>query len=554
MTSDIWELSDRAVDELAALMPVDATFVGVSGHDHRWNDYSPDGLAANVAYFRELRDRVNRLSPTTDKWADRARRVALMVADLEEARESDEDKLRAVRILACPLDQIREVFDVMDSRTVEGRDAIIQRLAGVPNALQQFRSTLQEGMQRGLYAARRQAVAVITQSRTNGGPDSALRALIPALEEAGASERQLAAARPLAAGAAEAYTAMGEWLENEYLPGAPADDGVGPDRYRRAARYFLGVDFDPRESYEWGWSEVERIRSEMEAIAATIQPGAARREIIELLNTDPARRAGRREFVDIMQQRQLIALDELAGSHFDIPEPVKQIQTHLAPPGGFIGAYYVSPSEDFSRPGTVWFAVGENETIPVWDNVSTAYHEGFPGHHLQTGVQMSSTEHTSRLQRMWVWYSGAGEGWALYAERLMRELGYFEKPEYEFGMLASEMLRACRVVIDIGMHLGLPIPENQRFHPGEAWTFETAVEMLTDYAGQLDDYARSEVTRYLGWPGQAPSYKLGERLILELRDEVRARHGADFDLKRFHADVLLAGAVSLGLLREFVLE
>jgi uncharacterized protein (DUF885 family) len=285
-----------------------------------------------------------------------------------------------------------------------------------------------------------------------------------------------------------------------------------------------------------------------------IEPGATRREVVELLNTDPDRRASRDDFVRIMQQRQAIALGELDGSHFDVPDPIKVVDTKLAPPGTFIGAYYISPSEDFSRPGGVWFSVGDNETIPVWDKVSTAYHEGFPGHHLQTGVQMSLAERTSRLQRVWVWYSGSGEGWALYSETLMRELGYFEKPEYVFGMLASEMLRACRVAVDIGMHLGLPIPHNQPFHPGEAWSFDTAVEMLTDYAGQLPDYARSEVTRYLGWPGQAPAYKIGERVILDLRRERKAQLGADFDLKQFHADVLEAGPVGLDLLREFVTD
>jgi uncharacterized protein (DUF885 family) len=201
----------------------------------------------------------------------------------------------------------------------------------------------------------------------------------------------------------------------------------------------------------------------------------------------------------------------------------------------------------------VWFSIGDNEYVPLWENVTTAYHEGFPGHHLQVGIQLSRQEHSSRLQRIWIWKSGSGEGWALYSERLMRELGYFEKPEFEFGTLAASMMRACRVAIDIGSHLELPIPEGQPFHPGEPWTFATAVEMMEDYAGQLPDYAASEVTRYLGWPGQAPSYKIGERVILELREEIMRRRGPDFDLKQFHADVLEAGAVGLDLLREFVL-
>lgn len=407
-------------------------------------------------------------------------------------------------------------------------------------------------MDRSLYAARRQVRGVIDQCRTNAGAESALRSLVDAMRDDGASQAELAAAAAAVESAAASYGEIGEWLEREYLPNAVEQDGVGRDRYAAASAYFLGMEVDLEETYEWGWAEVERIREQMKGLSYSILPGASRREVVELLNSDPKRRADRDEFVRLMQERQEIALAELEGSHFDVPEQGKVVETKLAPPGSFIGAYYISPSEDFSRPGSVWFSVGENQTIPVWDNVSTAYHEGFPGHHLQTAVQMSLAETTSRLQRVWVWYSGAGEGWALYSERLMRELGYFEKPEYEFGMLASEILRACRVAIDIGMHLDLPIPEGQPFHPGERWTYEIATEMMRDYAGQLPDYADSEVTRYLGWPGQAPAYKIGERVILDLREERKRDLGAAFDLKQFHADVLEAGPVGLGLLQEFV--
>ncbi|MBT8164412.1 MAG: DUF885 domain-containing protein [Acidimicrobiia bacterium] len=549
---DIWQLSDTAVDEMAALYPVDATYVGVEGHDHRWTDYSPDGIEASIDYHRDFRRRIDALEADPDPWAERAARVGRMYTDLELGHQTHEDVYRQLRTLACPLYEVREVFDVMDTESAEGREAITARLSGVADALAGVRATLGVGIDRDLLAARRQVLGAIEQCRTNAGNDSALRALVGTMREHGATESELSAADAAAAAAAAAYGDIGDWLEESYLPGAPEADGVGRERYAAASNYFLGMEVDLEETYRWGWSEIKRIQADMEALAEQIQPGAGRREVVELLNTDPTRRASREEFVRFMQERQDVALRDLDGTHFDVPEAVKQVDTKLAPPGAFIGAYYIGPSEDFSRPGSVWFSVGENETIPVWDNVSTAYHEGFPGHHLQTGVQMSLAERTSRLQRVWIWYSGSGEGWALYSETLMRELGYFEKPEYVFGMLASEMLRACRVVVDIGMHVGLSIPEDQPFHSGEAWTFDTAVEMLTDYAGQLPDYAKGEVTRYLGWPGQAPAYKIGERVILELREEQKAQQGTAFDLKQFHADVLEAGPVGLDLLQEFV--
>ncbi|MDH3605863.1 MAG: DUF885 domain-containing protein [Acidimicrobiia bacterium] len=552
MTDNIWTLSDTAVNEMAALSPVEATYVGVEGYDHLWTDYSPDGIAAGLDYLGDLRRRIDALPDDPDPWAKRATQVARSFVDLEEGYGGHEDIFRAVRKLACPLSEVREVFDVMDLESVEGRESVIARLNGLSGALAGIQSTLEVGMGRGLVAARRQVEVVVEQCATNAGERSSLRALVPSMAENGASEAELGAAGTAAQAAAAAFGEVGTWLEQTYLPSAPAEDPVGRDRYAAASRYFLGLDVDLEETYHWGWSEVERIRADMEALSEEIEPGVGHRAVIELLNTDPARLASRDEFVRLMQERQDSALIELEGTHFDVPEPVKKVVTKLGPPGSNMGAYYISPSEDFSRPGSVWFSVGDHAQIPLWENVSTAYHEGFPGHHLQTGIQMSLAERTSRLQRVWVWYSGSGEGWALYSETLMRELGYFEKPEYVFGMLASEILRACRVAIDIGSHLGLAIPNSQPFHPGEAWSFDTAVEMLGNYAGLLPDYAAAEVTRYLGWPGQAPSYKIGERVILDLREERKAREGTAFDLKQFHADVLEAGPVGLGLLQEFV--
>jgi uncharacterized protein (DUF885 family) len=293
----------------------------------------------------------------------------------------------------------------------------------------------------------------------------------------------------------------------------------------------------------------------MEHQAGLIDPGASLPEVVEQLKTDPDRCAATPdEFLEAMRQRQELVMAELDGTHFDIPEPIKRLEVKVAPPGGSLGAYYVQPSEDFTRPGTVWYSLGTQTSFPLWDEVSTAYHEGFPGHHMQSGVQLSLADRLSRLHRTLIWHPGYGEGWALYAERLMHELGYLEKPEYVLGMLSAEMHRACRVVIDIGLHVGYPIPPDAVFRPGRDWTFETAVEMLTDLAFLYPDYARSEVTRYLGWPGQAISYKVGQRVILELREDMRSRRGGAFDLKEFHGAVLGSGPVGLAHLRELVLS
>jgi uncharacterized protein (DUF885 family) len=251
-----------------------------------------------------------------------------------------------------------------------------------------------------------------------------------------------------------------------------------------------------------------------------------------------------------MTERQRRALAELDGEHFDVPEAIRTIEVKEAPPGGIPGVYYAPPSEDFTRRGTVWYSLQGDGPFPLWDHVSTAYHEGFPGHHLQCGIQVSLTKNLCRLHRVACDYAGYAEGWALYAERLMRELGYYEQPAYELGMLANAMVRACRVVFDIGAHLGLAIPGDAPFHPGERWSFELGVEMMETLGGLTPEHAASEVTRYLGWPAQAISYKVGERAILGLREEYLAAGGTR---KAFHERVLACGNLGLEMLREQVL-
>jgi uncharacterized protein (DUF885 family) len=182
--------------------------------------------------------------------------------------------------------------------------------------------------------------------------------------------------------------------------------------------------------------------------------------------------------------------------------------------------------------------------------VSTCYHEAVPGHHLQVAQVVYLAEKLTRFQRLFGFVSGHGEGWALYAERLMGELGYLDDPAWEMGMLAAQAMRAVRVIVDIGMHLEFTIPDNERYRPGETWTGELALPFVIERSRMPEDFMRSEVDRYLGWPGQAISYKVGERVWLESRADAQQRKGADFDLKAFHTYALDLGSMGLGLLRD----
>jgi uncharacterized protein (DUF885 family) len=250
-----------------------------------------------------------------------------------------------------------------------------------------------------------------------------------------------------------------------------------------------------------------------------------------------------------MQDLSDKAVDELSG-HFDIYEPMRRLECLIAPTHEG-GIYYTGPSDDFARPGRMWWSVPEGEdSFTTWKEATTVYHEGVPGHHLQVATATYRRELLNNWRRNICWVSGHGEGWALYAERLMEELGYLADPGDRMGMLDAQRMRAARVVFDIGVHLELEVPE--RWGSG-TWTPEKGYEFLRRNIaiskGQLD----FEFTRYLGWPGQAPSYKLGQKLWEEIRDERRRREGAAFDIKAFHSQALNLGSVGLDTLRRALL-
>lgn len=546
----IFKLSSLIVDELARTFPDVATELGVVGHDDSWTDFSPEGAADALRTFRQLRSRVEALPVPGTDWDRLAVELAKTTLDEEIGRIEHEDHLRDLNSMASSLQTMREIWDHMGRQTDEDWTNIVYRLERLPTALDGYRASLDQGRRRGMAVAERQVRAGVEQCRVSASQASRLTKMIDEYQQATGANAPLPRLESAVTEARRSFAELGDYLADTYATDAAESDGVGHDRYIRAAYEFLGTSIDPVTTYEWGWEQVAELMAHMTSVAAEIKPAAPIAAVRDLLTTGPARTVpDSAALTSFIQARLDEALEQLSGTHFDVPEPVRQVTVNIAPPGSSLGAYYVGPSEDFARPGSVWWSLPAEGPYPVYDEVSTAYHEGFPGHHLQVGVQLSLAARLSRLHRLWVWKPGAGEGWALYAERFMNELGFLEQPDYVFGWLTGQMLRACRVVIDIGSHLELPIPGDQPFHPGEEWSFETAVEMLERYALLGHQYAESEVTRYLGWPGQAISYKVGEQAILDIRDEAKKRLGANFDLNTFHARLLEVGPVGLDLLR-----
>ena len=551
--SQIYDIANDYVERYAALNPLSATSIGVPGYDDKMSDFSPQGADANADLNRQTIAALN--AAVVEDERDRIARDA-MLDDLQTSLDTHDagEHLRSLRVLGSAFQGIRMTFDLMPRDTEEDWRNIAARMALVPQGLASYRQSLTEGARQAKTSSKRQAAGCAQQAQVWTGAEgspSFFHGLLDAYDAAGIDSDALR--KDIEAGAdaaASAYAAMGRFLSDEYIEDAVEQDGVGEERYALSSRAFNGTDMDFIETYNWGWEQLRWVESEMAKTAERILPGAGVEAAKQFLETDPDRTIeGVDAFQRWMQELQDTTIAELNGAHFDIPEPVQRIEAMIAPPGGALAMYYTSPSEDFSRPGRTWYPTGGKTRFPLWGEASIAYHEGVPGHHFERGIAKYLTSELSRFQTAMGGTSGYIEGWALYAERLMAELGYLENPDYYLGMLRAQALRSVRVIIDIGMHLGFAIPDDSDFHPGEVWNPDIGLEFIKRRSHFPEDFVASEVDRYLGMPAQAISYKVGEREWLNAREDAKRRKGANFDLKEFHTRALNLGPMGLAQMR-----
>src|SRR5215218_3414853 len=544
-------VADRYVDECVARYPEIATFLGIPDHDDSWSDYSPSGLADRIDHVRRTIAALHTVAPC-DERENTAKEAMLERLGMEVELYDAHITSSRVSVIGGQAQEIRSIFDLMPTDSEDAWRNIAARLRSVHQPLDQVRETLSAEAREGNISAVRQINATIEQIRSwtgETGDDDFFAGLIARAPEHDA--QLLSDLSGAADEARQAFSAFADWLGTSLAPLAPSLDAVGEERYALDSRYFLGAVIDLEEAYQWGFEELHRIQEAQRAIARDLVAEPDIKAAYAALDADPARRIeGAEAFRTWMQNLADQAVANLAGKHFDIPDPIKRIECCIAPThDGSI--YYTDPAEDFSRPGQMWWAVPEGiDTFSTWKEVTTVYHEGVPGHHLQVAQNAYRSELLNRWQRKLFFCSGHGEGWALYAEQLMDELGYLESGD-RMGMLDAQAFRTIRVIIDIGMHLQLQIPKINawRFRPGERWTPEAGFEFMMENCSTDEPTLRFELDRYLGWPGQAPSYKVGERIWLEAREDARQRQGAAFDLSKFHADALNLGPLGLDPLR-----
>jgi uncharacterized protein (DUF885 family) len=550
------KIAEAHLTTAAALDPVGATLDGITGHEDRLTDYSPDGHRARARAATTTLQALNGL--TCEDEDDKITIAALTERlGLEVERHEAGLPLRDLNNIACPVQLVREAFDLTETDTAAGWESIAARLPHLEQTLVGYRTSLQRALDDGWRPAARQVQILAGQCREFAGADGFYAGTATRAAGTGLlTEQLLSHLRAGGTAAANAHGQLADWLTDEVLPLSGQDDAIGRELYPLYARSFLGAEIDLQATYDWAYEELNRIEQQMADVARRIDPAAvgenAVKTAVATLDSDPARNlTSPVAFRDWMQQVSDAAVTGLAGTHFDIPEPLRDLRCRIAPTTSGV-VYYTPPSEDFARPGQMWWSVPDGTTtFSTWRETSTIYHEGVPGHHLQIAGVLHRHAALNRWRRVGCWVSGYGEGWALYAERLMEELGFLQDPGDLMGMLDAQALRACRVIVDIGVHCALPAPEEVG---GGTWDAHRAWAFLRAHTSAPDPSLRFELDRYLGWPGQAISYKVGERLWTQLRDELRTAEGPDFDLRSFHARALGLGAVGLDVLRKTLLQ
>jgi uncharacterized protein (DUF885 family) len=549
--TEIDRIAEGWVDTVVELSPTTGTYIGRREADTRLPDLSPEGHDRAVHAVRETLTALRAATPADPVDAVTA---ADLGSELELALEEHDAglHLRDLNVIASPAQDLREVFDLMATDTADDWERIAIRLNEVPVALEGYMATLRLGAERGVVPAVRQVREVAAQSRRQTGPDGFF-ATFATGATAGGAELPAALAADLtraAEVAASAYERFAGFLDDELASRAGSVDAVGRELYALRSRHFLGAVVDLDETYEWGIEELARMVAEQESIANEILPGASVAEAVAHLERDPSRKLfGTDELQRWMQETSDRAVAELGATQFDIPAEIRTLECLIAPTQEG-GIYYTGPTDDFSRPGRMWWSVPEGVTeFDTWRELTTVYHEGVPGHHLQIGQAVVNRRTLNTWRRQLAGTSGHAEGWALYAERLMQELGYLDDPADRLGMLDGQRMRAARVVLDIGVHLGKPRPDGEG-----VWSGEYAFDFMQRNVAMPDEFVRFEVNRYLGWPGQAPSYKIGQRIWEQLRDEAHRREGAAFDIRAFHKRALDLGGVGLDTLRRAVLD
>lgn len=554
--SAVDRIAEEHLDRLLSLNPSWAIELNAPTHGWGYPDFGPEGLEAEQQALRTTLRDLDQADPTddVDRVTAHALRERVGVATALYQNGWGGSRINGI---SSPVQKIRETFDNLPKNTDDDWDVVISQLAEVPGAVSSLVKGIQHRQSHGPVTARAQLLYAAQQAQNYASVDGAFMGLthrpyVVQLPEA--TRRQLHSTVDAARGA---YAGLAQELRT-IADTAPEKMSVGAEEYHLRLQEHSGAELDLEGSYRWGVEQLQVVTDQMRATAAQILPDHVGdhhiRAAMDSLDADPHRQLhGRHELMAWMQGVSQHAVEVLSDTHFEIPEPMRRLEARIAPTTDG-GIYYTPPSEDFQRPGRMWWSVpAGTETFRTWGERTTVYHEGVPGHHLQFATAIAAAQTLNRWRRIALWVPGHGEGWALYAERLMDELGFLQDPGDRMGMLNAQRMRAARVVFDIGFHADLAIPAQLDPLLGAAagarrWSPEVGWALLKENIVMAEASLRFEWMRYMGWPGQAPVYQLGQRVWEQERARWSAVTGDQFSLREFHRHALSLGSPGLDTL------
>jgi uncharacterized protein (DUF885 family) len=544
LLDETWEYRLQNSPELASA-------VGDHRYDDRWSDRSLDAIAADNAKQADFLARFEAID-TAGFPEQEALNEELMVRRLREYLDNTrfEGWLMPVSQMSGPPLDMPQLPARLRFDTALDYEHYLTRLHAVAKVLDQVAALMQAGVAKHLVPPRILLVQCVTQARAlaRGKPaDNPFAAPVTKFPDGvGTGDRDRLRAAIVAAVKDEvmpAYAHFADYLEHDYVPQGRADPGEwalpdGDARYAADVRRSTTTDLTPAQIHQIGLDEVARIeRAETEL--ATKLGFATLDELRKHVRTDKKLYA--KDSADILARyNRYVAqmYDKLPMLFGRLPRQhmlVKEVEAFRAKAAA--GAEYQRGAPDGSRPGVVRVNTSDPTRRLTINMESTAYHEGVPGHHLQVTIQQELGDLPKFRQQGG--YNAYAEGWALYAERLGEEVGFYQDPWSMYGHLEDEMLRAIRLVVDTGFH-------------ADRWTRDQVVTFFHDHSAMVEPEVQAETDRYIAWPGQALGYKIGQLTILRLRGEAQAALGAAFDVRAFHDEVLGAGALPMDVLERRV--
>jgi len=544
LPSAVDQLAEQFWDRFLEISPLNATLNGDDLYDDRLPDPGPEGRAKARDLATWIRDAA-RAIPDAGLAVEEliTRDMLAVVGDIFVAEDDLRlDTLQVVDQMGGPQTFLPQLAALQRTDTPERLEAFEARLHAYPAYMAANVELVHEALASGLTAPRivaERTIAQLERMLAIPAEDSPVPMMLGHLD-ASARERIVRTIRD------EAYPADGAFLEaikGDYLAATRTDPGIwsapnGDAIYRTFIRHWTTLDADPAEVHQMGLDELADIEAERRVIARAAGFGDDTRAYRAFLTHDPANIPGSRQELVDRALEDIERANTAASSAFGrTPRaecrvlPVEEFKERDAP-----FAYYFPPTADGSRPGIYYVNTFDLPSRLYSRLASTTYHEATPGHHFQIALEVENTS-LNRFRRFGSRFLGGAyvEGWGLYAERFADELGLYRNEAERFGMLDAQAWRAGRLVVDTGIHA---------LH----WTRQQSVDYLLTEAGLSSTDANIETDRYIAWPAQALTYKLGQFEIQRLRRELEARAGADFDLRAFHDELLAHGSLPLSIL------